>query len=178
MRRGGALLLAVALAGSAVAATVPEPDGYRMEDYRAPVPDSVRGAEVVHLEAMRALVDRRQAVLIDVLPAPRRPPNMRPGMPWMPEPHRTLPGSLWWPDVGRGALPPATEARFRERLRALAGDPPRLIVFFCLSDCWMSWNAAKRAASYGLRVGWFPEGSDGWQALGLPVQAVEPEWFD
>ena len=29
--------------------------------------------------------------------------------------------------------------------------PPRLVVFFCLSDCWMSWNAAKRAAAYGLR---------------------------
>ncbi|HYZ61952.1 MAG TPA: PQQ-dependent catabolism-associated CXXCW motif protein [Acetobacteraceae bacterium] len=174
MKRAGLLLLAAL----AVAAAVPEPDGYRMDDYRAPVPETLRGAEVFHVEAMRALIDRHAAVLIDVLPAPRRPSEMRPGIPWMPQPHRTLPGSLWWPEVGRGGLPPAMEARFRQRLHEVAGDPPRLVVFFCLSDCWMSWNAAKRAASFGLRVGWFPDGSDAWAAHGLPLQAVQPERLD
>ncbi len=152
---------------------VPVPDGYRQDDYRAPVPDSVPGGEVLHLPAMRELVARGGAVLVDVLPAPRRPDAIRPGSPWLPQPHRTLPDALWWPEVGRGALPPDMEARFAERLRAVTdGDPARLVVFFCLNDCWMSWNAARRAAALGVRAGWFPEGVDGWDAAGLPTVAV------
>jgi PQQ-dependent catabolism-associated CXXCW motif protein len=96
----------------------------------------------------------------------------------MPLPHRSLPGSLWWPDVGRGALPPWVEARFRQRLQEVAGTPPRVVVFFCLPDCWMSWNAAKRAAAAGFQVAWFPDGADAWEAAGLPLEAVEPEWLD
>ncbi len=169
-----AMLLAF---GPALAdSTVPVPDGYRQDDYRAPVPDSVPGAEVLHLPAMRDLVARGDAVLIDVLPAPRRPDSMRPGTPWLPQPHRSLPGALWWPEVGRGALPDGAEARFTERLRAATdGDTGRLVVFFCLNDCWMSWNAARRAASLGVRAGWFPEGVDGWEAAGLPVQPVQAD---
>ncbi len=168
-----ALLLIAGLTAAA-----PEPDGYRMEDYRGPVPATVQGASVVHVGAMRDLVAHRNAVLIDVLPAPRRPESMRPGVPWMPAPHRSLPGARWWPDVGRGGLPPSVEARFRERLREAVGSPPRMAVFFCLANCWMSWNAAKRAASFGFRVAWFPEGADGWEAAGLPLETVEPEWLD
>ena len=170
-----ALLAALLASGPAYAdPNVPVPDGYRQDDYRAPVPDSVPGAEVLHLPEMRDLLARGGAVLVDVLPAPRRPDAMRPGTPWLPQPHRTLPGALWWPEVGRGALPPSMEARFAKQLRdATAGDPRRLVVFFCLNDCWMSWNAARRAAASGVRAGWFPEGVDGWQAAGLPTEVVQ-----
>ncbi|MDP2740597.1 MAG: PQQ-dependent catabolism-associated CXXCW motif protein, partial [Pseudorhodobacter sp.] len=56
------------------------------------------------------------------------------------------------------------------------GDPERPVVFFCLSDCWMSWNAATRALNYGYtRVFWYPLGTDGWAAQGYPTEALEPE---
>jgi len=166
------LLSSPALADPAV----PVPDGYRQDDYRAPVPDTVPGAEVLHLPAMRELATRGSAVLIDVLPAPRRPDAMRPGRPWLPLLHRTLPGALWWPEIGRGTLPSGEEARFAARLhRVTAGDPQRLVVFFCLNDCWMSWNAARRAAALGIRAGWFPEGVDGWEAAGLPAEPALAE---
>ena len=162
-----------------VPASVPEPDGFRMDDYRAPVPATVAGGVVVHAPQVRALLDQGGAVLIDVLPAPRRPDGMRPGMPWLPAVHRNLPASLWWPEIGRGALPPAFEATLRARLAELAAaHPGSLVVFYCLPDCWMSWNAAKRAASYGIRAGWFPEGVDAWQAAGLPLQDATPEFLD
>ncbi len=171
--------LASILLASGIAYADPKvavPDGYRQDDYRAPVPDSVPGAEVLHLPAMRDLVAHGGAVLIDVLPAPRRPDAMRPGIPWLPQPHRSLPGALWWPEVGRGALPDGAETRFAERLRAVTGgDPKRLVVFFCLNDCWMSWNAARRAASLGVRAGWFPEGVDGWETAGFLVQSVQAD---
>ncbi len=171
-------LSALVLASAAAHAdpTVPVPDGYRRDDYRAPVPDSVPGGEVLRLPAMQDLVAHGGAVLIDVLPVPRRPGAMRPGTPWLPQPHRSLPGALWWPEVGRGTLPEGADARFAERLRAAtAGNAGRLVVFFCLNDCWMSWNAARRAASLGVRAGWFPEGVDGWEAAGLPVQPVQAD---
>lgn len=163
------------LAGAAPA----EPDGFRLGDYRAPVPATLHGATVLHLDAMRRIVDRAEDVLIDVLPAPRRPESMRPGMPWLPQPHESLPGAHWWPDAGRGALSAGFEAQLRERLAAIAGpDRQKLLVFFCLSECWMSWNAAKRAVGWNYRVAWYPDGVDVWKAAGLPTDAVEPVPFD
>lgn len=159
--------------------TVPIPNTYRMDDYRAPVPDTVPGANVLHIPAMQILVDRHDALLIDVLPAPRRPPGMRPGAPWLPIPHQSLPSSLWWPEIGRGAIPESMAARVRQRLIELTKDnPARTIVFFCLADCWMSWNAARRAGEMGFHAVWFPEGVDGWQAAGLPTQPIQPEEFE
>lgn len=155
---------------------MPVPDGYRMDEYRASVPDTAPGAVTLDAAALHRLMGQGGATLVDVLPAPRRPPAMRPGTPWLPPPHETLPGALWWPEVGRGALPPATEARLRQRLAELAAAAPgRMIVFFCQRDCWMSWNAARRAAAYGFRTGWFPDGVDGWRDAGLPLAAAEPE---
>ena len=39
----------------------------------------------------------------------------------------------------------------------------------------MSWNAAKRAAEWGWRqVLWYRDGTDGWEAAGLPIQELHP----
>jgi len=178
LRLVAAALIAVGLGVAPAHAdpTVPIPDSYRMDDYRAPVPDAVPGAKVLHIRDMRAVMALHDAVLVDVLPAPRRPATMRPGVPWLPVAHPSLPGSLWWPDVGRGAIPDAMTVRIQQRLAELTrDDPARMVVFFCLADCWMSWNAARRAGELGFHAGWFPEGVDGWQAAGLPTQNTLPE---
>ncbi len=157
--------------------TVAEPDLYRMDDYRAPVPATLKGGSVIHTDALKTLTAQGNAVLVDVLPAPRRPEGMKPEMPWMPLPRRDIPHSLWLPDVGRGALSAEMDAWFRDQLtKATSGDPDRTLVFYCLSDCWMGWNAGKRAISYGYRhVVWYPEGSDGWEAAGLAVTEAAPQ---
>lgn len=176
--RPALLALALCLASPAWAdPTVPVPDGYRLDDYRAPVPDTVPGAAVLDTAAVQALLQSGMAVLVDVLPAPRRPDGMRPGTPWLPAKHRTVPSSMWWPEVGRGALSPELEQRFRDRLAHVA-QPGRTVVFFCLSNCWMSWNAARRAGSYGVQAAWYPEGVDGWAQAGLPLQEVAPDGLD
>ena len=150
-----------------------------MDNYRGPVPASVTGGKVVHVAELRQLIRQDSVVLIDVYPAPRRPPGMQPGVPWLPPLHHSLPASLWWPDVGQGAMAPALESAFQRRLlEVAASEPGKLFVFYCKPDCWLSWNATKRAASYGFKVGWFPEGSDGWEAAGLPVQVSKPEFLD
>jgi PQQ-dependent catabolism-associated CXXCW motif protein len=51
-----------------------------------------------------------------------------------------------------------------------------LLVFYCQADCWMSWNAAKRALSLGYsNVAWYPEGTDGWTFYNLPTLESRPE---
>jgi rhodanese-related sulfurtransferase len=39
----------------------------------------------------------------------------------------------------------------------------------------MSWNAAKRALAMGYtNIAWYPAGTDGWRAAGLPLQSTAP----
>ncbi|HLZ67922.1 MAG TPA: PQQ-dependent catabolism-associated CXXCW motif protein [Aliidongia sp.] len=173
----GMIAAATLVAPGPAVAGVPEPEGYRLDDYRAPVPDTVAGGRVVHTKGLQALIRHGRVLLIDVLPAPRRPEGMRPDQPWMPVLRRNIPGSLWLPDVGRGALAPELDQWFRDSLaRTMDGDKARPMVFYCLSRCWMGWNAAKRAASYGYRrVFWYPDGTDGWADAGLPLAEARPE---
>jgi PQQ-dependent catabolism-associated CXXCW motif protein len=154
----------------------PEPEGYRMDDYRAPVPETVAGAVVLDTRAACELWQTGNAVWIDVVSAPRRPENLPAAAFWMPLPHRDIPGSLWLPDVGRGALSPELEGFFQHQLEAATNDrKDAAVVFYCLADCWMSWNATKRAASWGYsQLFWYRDGIDGWGAAKLPLEDREP----
>ena len=58
---------------STAGATAPEPDGYRMDQYRAPVPTTLKGATVLSTAALERLIGEQQPVLIDVLPKARKP---------------------------------------------------------------------------------------------------------
>lgn len=145
---------------------------YRMADYRAPVPLDLEGAVTVDTDEARQLVAEGSVVPIDVLPATRRSDGA-----WLlPRPRLSLPGAAWLANAGHGGLSPAMEAWFAGQLEELSGgDRRRGLMFFCVIDCWMSWNAAKRALSLGYaRVYWFPEGTDGWDFAGLPLERVEP----
>ncbi len=147
-----------------------------MDHYRADVPATLRGATVIHTDVLAAMLATSHPVVIDVLPAPTPPPESRPGLPRMMEPHQAIPGSVWLPDVGRGALNPAAETQFRARLATLAGGRfDAKLVFTCMSHCWMSWNAAKRAVSYGYTgVIWYPDGVDGWRSTGHATIVTKP----
>jgi PQQ-dependent catabolism-associated CXXCW motif protein len=60
--------------------------------------------------------------------------------------------------------------------KATNGDRARTLFVYFLADCWMSWNAAKRTRSLGYSdVAWYPEGTDGWLAAGLPLEDATPE---
>ncbi len=171
------LLLAAIPAAAGQPATAPEPEGYRLDDFRAPVPATLAGATVVTTQTLSRMLDRgHDVILIDVLPAPRKPPNLRPGAIWLPKKRRNIPGSIWLPNTGYGVLPTEEEDYLRRNLlRVTGGDSERALLFYCLADCWMSWNAAKRAVSWGYtNVYWYPDGTDGWADAGLPLQDSVP----
>jgi quinoprotein dehydrogenase-associated probable ABC transporter substrate-binding protein/PQQ-dependent catabolism-associated CXXCW motif protein len=156
--------------------SVPEPAGFCMADYGSPVPATLRGAATVTTAQLQALLERQSLVLIDVLPAPRPPADRAGARIWRDKEHANIPGSIWLPNVGHGELAPEFETYFQHNLaRLTGGDLARQLVFYCQADCWMSWNAAKRALENGYRnVVWYPEGTEGWQAAGLPVEVAEP----
>ncbi|WP_448204121.1 PQQ-dependent catabolism-associated CXXCW motif protein [Azospirillum sp. sgz302134] len=169
------LLAAVLLSGPARAADpVPVPDGYRMTDYRSPTPAALPGAVTVDTAQARALIESGEAVPINVLKLDR---STLPGGPWIvPKPFQQIPGSAWLPNVGLGALTPELEDYLRGNLELLTkGDRTRGMMFYCLADCWMSWNAAKRALEMGYgRVYWYRDGVDGWAEAGLPTEEAKP----
>ncbi len=152
--------------------------GYRIADYRSPLPvapPSGRRIDTLELERMLREAD---PVLIDVLAITLRAESADFGLAWLPATRRQhLPGSVWLPNVGYGRLEPCLRDWFERSLRRLSGgDMERPLVFYCVTDCWMSWNAVKRAASLGYRnLYWYPEGSDGWAEAGLPLAPGEPE---
>ena len=180
-------VLALAL-GFAIVAPVPpgafaddpdcvaEPSDYRMTDFLAPVPCTLAGAEVLSTEALRLLIERDPPLLIDVLPSPRRPEGLREGTPWLPPVRRNIPGTVWLPNTGFGELPVEEETYLGSNLERLTrGDRSRSIVFYCLANCWMSWNAARRALAWGYgSVLWYPHGTESWDAAGLPLAESTP----
>ena len=88
-----AVLCAALLLGAAGAANPPpEPSGYRMEDYRAPPPATLRGATVLSTEQAHALWEKHDAVFIDVLPQPPRPVGLPASTIWRPKPRQRHPG--------------------------------------------------------------------------------------
>lgn len=175
MTRLAAILLTL-LAAVPAPAQVPEPAGYRTDAYRAPVPATLAGATVVSPEQAFDLWDGGGVAFVDVLPQPPRPASLPEGTVWQEQPRISIPGATWLPNVGFGTLADVMDDYFRAGLEAATGgDRDSPVLFFCLADCWMSWNAAKRAVEHGYTsVYWLPEGTDGWTGSGYPTEAVEP----
>lgn len=177
------LLLGPALAAAAVPPTDPGLDleqldyeGYRNHAYRSPTPASSAHAWTVSTAEAAELLGQG-VIPVDVQAARLRP--AAPGLPaaWLPSaPRLHIPGSVWLPNVGYPDLDPALDTWFRSHLQRLTGgDRDRALLIYCISDCWLAWNAVRRAASYGYtRLYWYPEGTDGWAGSGLPLVPAEP----
>lgn len=152
------------------------PDGYRIAHYRGPVPAPPAGVNRIAPEALAGLRPDIDVLLIDVLPAEggHRDEN---GQWHLAVPRPSIPGAHWFPEVGRGVISPEMSRWFERGIAHLSkGKNNRMIVTFCLSDCWMSWNAARRLAASGYtNVWWLEEGTDGWREMGLPLVNIRPE---
>jgi PQQ-dependent catabolism-associated CXXCW motif protein len=161
----------------AAAEPVAEPDDYRADNFRTPTPATLKGARVVTTAEAEEIWKGGAAIFIDVLPQPPRPKNLPAGTIWHERPRLNIPGSTWLPDTGYGALAAPMEDYLRGNLaRLTGGDQGKMLVIYCLRDCWMSWNAAKRAMAMGYRnVVWYPDGTDGWEDALLTLAPCKPE---
>ncbi|MCP3869184.1 MAG: thioredoxin fold domain-containing protein [Gammaproteobacteria bacterium] len=152
-------------------------DGYRMARYRAPLPDAPPAGQRISTGELAELIAREKPLLIDVQAVTVRPETKEFGISWLPGKERWhIPGSIWLPNVGYGRLEPGMLAYLQGNLQRLTrGDPSVPLVFYCVVDCWMSWNTVKRAEGLGYRnLYWYPEGSDGWSAAGMALARGQP----
>ena len=167
---------ALLVATAPVLAEVPEPESYRGEPYRAPVPATLARARVI--DAEKAIDLHSEGVpFVDVLPRVKKPEGLPEGTIWRERVHDTIPGAVWLWDTGYENLSEAEQIRLTNGLEQVTdGDQSAPVVIFCRSDCWMSWNAAKRAVALGYSsVIWFPGGVEEWQAaLGADLVRAEP----
>ncbi|SFG72039.1 PQQ-dependent catabolism-associated CXXCW motif protein [Palleronia marisminoris] len=171
---GAAAGVVLLICGGGAAQTVPEPPDFRMSDYRAAVPETLAGATVIDAAEAERLWREGAAVFVDVLPRPERPAELPPDTYWRAAERLAIPGSTWLPNTGYGVLAPEVQAYFEAGLASI-GEATTPAVFYCLKDCWMSWNAAKRAIELGLEdVHWFPDGTNGWVERDLPLEPLKP----
>lgn len=150
-------------------------DGYRTGQYRSPTPAEAEHATTLDTPSLQRLLrEQPHTRLIDVY---RR--QWLNGQFIADEEHRNLPGSLWLANTGMGELEPRWQAYFADNLQRLSdGDQARPLVFYCRSDCWLSWNAVKRAHALGYsNLYWYRDGIDAWEQAGLPLQPAEPQAF-
>lgn len=178
----GTLLLTISILAVPLtmvrAGDVAEPDGYRMEHFRAPVPDTLKGAKVVTSEQAFQIWKAGKTVFVDVMPQAPKPEKLPKNVIWRDKPRITIKGAAWLPNVGFGKLHATMHEFFARELDTLTGrDKTKPVLFYCLLDCWMSWNAAKRALEYGYRdVTWYPDGTDGWALHDFPTETVQPKF--
>lgn len=157
-------------------AQIEQPDGYRLELYDDEVPAGLDGAGTITAVEVKRLQESTGAVVIDVIPQQRRPNFLPENQIWIPLEHKGVPGAIWLPDTGYGALSDITEEYFKHHLDiASNGNKDHPLVFYCRADCWMSWNAAKRALTYGYtNVHWFYDGIDDWFFESFDVEVLTP----
>jgi PQQ-dependent catabolism-associated CXXCW motif protein len=150
--------------------------GYRIARYRAPLPEWAPGSTRIFAADLPALIKTKNAILLDVMAAEGGGYDPATGEWRLTKIHDTIPESIWLPDVGRGRIDPRIARYFSDTLaRLTAGDKSRAIVIFCQSDCWMSWNAVRRATLLGYQhIYWFPEGIDGWRDWDGPTVRAVP----
>lgn len=149
-------------------------DGYRQKLYRSPVLTAPQGVKKIDTATLHRWLhaNKRQLYPINVLPAT-----------WV---HKQfintaavqhIPHSVWLPNTGYGVLSPTWQHYFATALQVLKSKTPdSKLVFYCKVDCWMAWNAAKRAANMGYTdVYWYADGIDEWLQMGHKTVACEPQ---
>ncbi len=152
---------------------VEEPAGYRLQNYNDIVPETLRGAEVFDDLDAYARVDEKSVIPIDVVPKANMP-KVVDALGNEVVQHEVIPGSIWLPGVGRGEISDEVDQYFRDALKQVTNaDRAAAIMIYCLPDCWMSWNGAKRAIEYGYtNVYWYPNGITGWRLVSDETEVV------
>lgn len=181
MRAARILVAAAALMGMAGAPPPAEPtlfdaQGYRSARYRAPVKADPAPAQIITLAAALALDPARDALFIDVMPVEGGVRDAVTGVWTLSQEHLTIPGAMWLPETGRAPVDGDLWAALEARIAAVRADAPETpVILFCRTDCWMSWNAARRLALRGFpNVHWLAEGTDGWHAASRPLVIAVP----
>ena len=150
--------------------------GYRTAYYRARVPNTVPGGTRISFKQVLAHYREKTARFVDVMAHIGTGPDPLDGTWRLAQPRKNIPGSLWLPDVGTGTISKTMENYFKSNLAKLTNNNKnQAIIIYCTADCWMAWNAVRRAASFGYtNILWYPEGTEDWLSAGQNVENSIP----
>lgn len=150
--------------------------GLRTAYYRAALPPKVPGGTRIDVKQAYDHFKNKDALFIDVMAHTGTGPDPIDGFWRLSEPRSNIPGSYWLADVGTGTLTPEMQHYYKENLKKITGsDKTKALILYCTADCWMAWNAVRRASRLGYtNLLWFPEGSDEWSAAGYPLKNSVP----
>lgn len=150
--------------------------GLRTAYYRAALPDKVPGGTRIGVKTAFTHFQQKSALFIDVMAHTGTGPDPIDGHWRLSEPRQNIPGSHWLADVGTGTLSPQLAEYYQDNLARLTkGDKTAPLIIYCTADCWMAWNAVRRAARLGYtNILWFPEGSDEWRLAGHQLEDATP----
>lgn len=146
-------------------------EGYRLFRYKSPTPLKSRHGKTLTTEDVVALLKAdNKPVLLDVQPILWNRVFIQK------EPRLHIPGSVWLPNVGYAELEPNWSEYFQSNLANItAGDKRRAVIIYCTADCWMSWNALRRASEWGYsNLMWYRNGSDAWIEHDLKTSIAKP----
>lgn len=158
--------VAVAQGAADPGANVMPSAALRLSEHSAPTPLGIPGARVIDTPELRErLAGERPPLLFDTAGGAG---------------HDSLPGAIWLPGAGLGSgFDDAVQRRLEQTLALLTReDRARPLVFFCVSrSCWLSYNAALRAARLGYReVYWYRGGLQAWRAAGGELAPPKTAW--
>lgn len=159
-----ALLCSVSLSSHAELFTE---DGYRQEHYRSPTPEEHEFAHILSANELALFLQTiPRPVLIDVYRNPWRHEQFS-----NPEEHYNIPNSLWLANCGDGIISKDWNNYCKNNLAKATNDQKDYpVVFYCRSDCWLGWNAIKRAKEFGYsNIYWLRNGIDEWEQSGYPL---------
>lgn len=150
--------------------------GLRTSYYRAALPSTVPGGRRINVKEVHAHFTNKTALFLDVMAHTGTGPDPLDGIWRIAKPRENIPGSTWLADVGTGTLTPEMKKYYKSNLEKLTkGNKAHNIVMYCTADCWMAWNAVRRASKWGYtNILWFPEGTDEWIEAGHPVESSIP----
>jgi PQQ-dependent catabolism-associated CXXCW motif protein len=132
----------------------------KRENLHSPTPTSIPGGKTILASELHDwLQSADKPILIDVLGGDISG-------------RRGLPGALYMESaIGAGRIGIEMRDRFRAALDKLTGgDKSKPLVFYCLnSQCWLSYNASRRAIVAGYtNVYWYRGGIEAWKELRYP----------
>ncbi len=150
--------------------------GLRTSYYRAALPSSVPGGKRINVKEVHTHFKNKTALFLDVMAHTGTGPDPLDGIWRIAKPRHNIPGSTWLADVGTGTLTLEMKKYYQDNLEKLTkGNKSKTIIMYCTADCWMAWNAVRRASKWGYKnVLWFPEGTEEWVDAGHTLENSIP----
>ncbi len=165
-------LIAMLASGWGQASELFTADGYRATHYRSPTPLSHDFAVTLTPEQLQQLLQEQPAAaLIDAYNNPWLHGHFS-----MQKEHHNLPGTYWLANCGQGQLDADWQAYCQHWLQDISkGDKNAPLVMYCRADCWLGWNAARRAHEWGYtQLYWLRDGIEGWVEAGQTLERSQP----